>query len=617
MKFMGPTHGIRGFLLNLEGGPVIDPASMGWTWPMGILKTTLFIRIGLPESFLIRHKQATMKHSTIRTVCMRMLLAALLLVTGIHVPAQSVQDVTADSLSAAKKVGAPVAPYGDTLFLIATRTGSFGPQARAEAIAQRILRTGGHPFYTADSLRVDTVEDSHEVVYGEEVLVSISKQEAAAQGTSPGQLAVDHRARIAKAIEAHRDSVKWTTRAKEIALALLVAGIVFLLLRWVARAFRWTGRWLIDQKDQRIKGLMVRDYELFTADRSVNALLLLNKVFRWLTVLFILYIALPVLFGIFPWTQGLAAKLIGYVTGPLSGILTALWDFMPNLITIVVIFFVFHYVIKGLAFLRNEVERGALNLPGFYPDWAAPTFQLLRIILYAFMLVVVFPYLPGSESPVFRGVTVFLGALFTFGSAGSLSNIIAGLVLTYMRSFQLGDRVKIGEITGDVIEKTMLVTRVRTPMNEIISIPNSSVISSHTINYTSESVGRGLIIHTSVTIGYDVPWRQVHQLLIDAALATEMLKKEPMPFVHQISLDDFSVRYEIHGHTDQPGRQAHIYSALHQNIQDSFNGAGVEIMSPHYRAVRDGNRTTLAADKVPEDYQAPSFRVEDITTGKP
>jgi small-conductance mechanosensitive channel len=346
-----------------------------------------------------------------------------------------------------------------------------------------------------------------------------------------------------------------------------------------------------------------------TAERSLNALLLLNKVLRWLMVLFILYITLPVLFGIFPWTQDLAATLFGYVTRPLGGILSAVWHFLPNLITIVVIFFVFHYVIKGLAFLRNEVERGVLTLPGFYPDWAAPTFQLLRIVLYAFMLVVVFPYLPGSDSPIFRGVTVFLGALFTFGSAGSLSNIIAGLVLTYMRSFQISDRVMIGEVTGDVIEKTMLVTRVRTVKNEIISIPNSTVIGSHTINYTSESVGRGLILHSTITIGYDAPWRLVHELLIDAAKATEHLKAEPTPFVLQTSLDDFYVSYEINAYTDQPAKQALIYSQLYQNIQDRFNAAGVEIMSPGYVAARDGNASTIPADELPKDHVTPSFRV--------
>ena len=224
-----------------------------------------------------------------------------------------------------------------------------------------------------------------------------------------------------------------------------------------------------------------------------------------------------------------------------------------------------------------------------------------------FMIVVIFPYLPGSDSPVFQGVSVFLGFLFTFGSAGSLSNIIAGLVLTYMRLFKMGDRVKIGSISGDVIEKNMLVTRVRTTKNEIISIPNATVMNSHTINYSSDAPEKGLIMHSTITIGYDIPWRKMEEVLIKAALKTPLLLEDPAPFVLQTSLDDFYVSYQINAYTREPNKQATIYSNLHANIQDFCNEAGIEIMSPHYRAARDGNQSTIPADQLPKDYKAPSF----------
>lgn len=513
--------------------------------------------------------------------------------------------------------GVPVAPWSDTLFTLHGRVGSFTAAARAEAIEERLVRMGDDAFYEPDSLRTDTSSGACDVVYRDLVILSVVPADTLGEQLGRYALVKHWRHRIAVAVEAHRHSLKWTTLAKEFALALIVIVILVLLLRGVSRAFRWTKGWLERHTGTRIKGLKVRNYELFTAQRSVGALLLLNSVVRVLVVLLVLYLALPVLFGIFPWTRDLAGTLFGYVTRPLGNMFMGLWNFLPDLITIFVIAVVFHYAIKGLAFLRNEVQRGALTLPGFYPDWAAPTFQLLRIMLYAFMVVVIFPYLPGSDSPIFRGVTVFLGALFTFGSAGSLSNIIAGLMLTYMRAFQIGDRVMIGGVTGDVIERSMLVTRVRTIKNEIISIPNSSVIGSHTINYTSESVGRGLIVHSTVTIGYDAPWRQVHELLIGAAKDTEMIKNDPVPFVLQTSLDDFYVSYQINGFTDQPDKQASIYSLLHQNIQDRFNEAGVEIMSPRYIAARDGNTTTIAADKLPKNYVAPSFRVQDQTPRRP
>ena len=192
--------------------------------------------------------------------------------------------------------------------------------------------------------------------------------------------------------------------------------------------------------------------------------------------------------------------------------------------------------------------------------------------------------------------------------------MVAGLVITYMRPFKIGDRIKIGDITGDVIEKNMLVTRVRTIKNEEITIPNSSVLSGNTINYSSISKTEGLIIHTTVTIGYDIPWKDMHQALIDAALKTDMILKQPKPFVLQTSLDDFYVSYQINAYTKEPASQAQIYSELHKNIQDVCNERGLEILSPHYRSERDGNMTTIPADYLPEDYKAPEFNVK-LNTG--
>jgi small-conductance mechanosensitive channel len=226
------------------------------------------------------------------------------------------------------------------------------------------------------------------------------------------------------------------------------------------------------------------------------------------------------------------------------------------------------------------------------------------------MFIVIFPYLPGSDSTVFKGVSVFLGVLFSFGSAGSLSNIIAGLVITYMRLFKIGDRVKIGEVVGDVIEKTLLVTRVRTIKNEIISIPNSSIMNSHTLNYSSDAPENGLILHSTVTIGYDVPWKEIHQYLIDSALRTNHIEKDPKPFVLQTSLDDFYVSYQINAYTKTPNKQALIYSELHQNIQDTCNENSIEIMSPHFRGVRDGNSSNIPNKYKPTNYKPPYFNVK-------
>jgi small-conductance mechanosensitive channel len=224
-----------------------------------------------------------------------------------------------------------------------------------------------------------------------------------------------------------------------------------------------------------------------------------------------------------------------------------------------------------------------------------------------------FPYLPGAGSDAFKGVSLFVGVLFSLGSSGAVGNIVAGVVLTYTNAFRVGDRVQIGETVGDVVERTMLVTRVRTIKNVDITIPNGTVLASQVINFTTQAADRGLILHSTVTIGYDVPWRQVHELLIAAAGATENVLAEPAPFVLQTSLDDFYVSYQINAYTELPAVMAQTYSLLHQNIQDRFNEAGVEIMSPHYGALRDGNQATIPADHLAKGYRAPTFRLEQVS----
>ena len=439
--------------------------------------------------------------------------------------------------------------------------------------------------------------------------MSISENDAIWNNSSKLEYAKKCQYIISASVLRYKSETSFATLAKEIGLAILVLIVLGTLISLIRRLFKWTATKIQIQEEKRIKGIKIKNYTLFDAKKQVEALLTINNFLKWAFILILVYIALPILFGIFPWTRNFANTLLSYILDPLKNIALGLWNYLPNLITVIVIVIVFRYVLKGIGFLKNEIEKGDLNIPGFYADWANPTYQIIRVVVIAFMLVVIFPYLPGSDSPVFQGVSVFLGVLFTFGSSGSLSNIVAGLVLTYMRLFKIGDRVKIGEIVGDVIEKSLLVTRIKTIKNEIISIPNSTVMSSHTINYSSETVDKGLILHTTVTIGYDVPWKDMHQALLNAADRTDLLLKEPRPFVLQTSLDDFYVSYQINAHTKEANKQATIYSQLHSNIQDCCNEVGIEILSPHYRAERDGNMTTIPANYLSKDYKAPTFNV--------
>jgi small-conductance mechanosensitive channel len=336
-------------------------------------------------------------------------------------------------------------------------------------------------------------------------------------------------------------------------------------------------------------------------------------------VLVLLYFYLPLVFSFFPWTRGLATTLFGYIVSPLKVVWLAFVSYLPNVFFIGVILFVTHYIIKFIRLIFTEIGKGTITFPGFYRDWAGPTYKIIRFLVIAFAIVVILPYLPGSGSDAFKGVSVFFGVLFSLGSASSIANIVAGVVLTYMRAFDVGDRVKIADTIGDVVEKTLLATRIRTIKNVDITIPNAMVLGSHIINFSSSAQNRGLILHTGVTIGYDVPWKKVHELLINVARSTQNILAEPAPFVLQTSLDDFYVSYELNAYTDKPNIMAKIYSELHQNIQDKFNEAGIEIMSPHYSAMRDGNMTTIPESYLPKSYQAPSFRIFPLGNmfGKP
>lgn len=514
-----------------------------------------------------------------------------------------------DSLRRTAKAYPVIGFFQDTLFYIYNKSGSFTAQDRANAVDARVDELSDVFRFQRDSLKVVRGDVTTDVVFHDKIILSVSDNDAIWENSTRDALATEYKDIVANEVIKYQKETSFKTLAKEIGLALLLIILFVLIIKYIIKLFRWTRHKIISQKDEQIKGVRIKNYTLFDASSEVNFFLNINNILKWLLIILAVYIALPVIFGIFPWTKNFAATLFGYILDPIKKIGIAFWDFVPKLITIIVILFVFRYVFKGLRFIKDEIKNEQLKIPGFYPDWANPTYQIIRVLLFAFMVIIIYPYLPGSSSPVFKGVSVFLGFLFTFGSAGSLSNLISGLILTYMRLFKIGDRVKIGEQVGDVIEKSLLVTRLRTIKNEIVSIPNSTVMSSHTINYSSDAPGLGLIINTTVTIGYDVPWKDMHAALIDAALRTEYVLQDPKPFVLQTGLQDFYVSYQVNAYIRESNKQANIYSYLYQNIQDVCFERGIEIMSPHYFAARDGNATTIPPGYLPKDYKAPGFKV--------
>ena len=402
----------------------------------------------------------------------------------------------------------------------------------------------------------------------------------------------------------------------EIVLAALATALLLLLVWLSFRGRVLLERWVAHRLIDRLPELRIQQFTLVDRGNWLRVSSLLLRAVRLVLLLLAFYFYLPIVFSLFPPTWGIAVQLIDYVVQPLTFVAKAVLDYLPKLFFVVVIVAATKVLLRLLALLFRALTEGKIVIQGFYADWAKPTFNLVRLLVIAFAFVVVFPYLPGSSSPAFQGVSIFLGVLLSLGSSSAISNVIAGLVLTYMRPFQLGDYIRVNELEGDVVEKTLFVTRLRTVKYVEINITNSQIIGQPIINYSTMARQGGIVLHTSVTIGYDAPWATVEALLIEAARRSPRILSSPEPFVLQTALQDFYINYELNAWTDDPHHMALAYSELHRHIQDCFNEAGVEIMSPHYAALRDGNATSIPEPNRPTGYQTPRFRHHLNTDGR-
>ena len=489
--------------------------------------------------------------------------------------------------------GVPVVVEGDTLFYIYAKRGGHTPQQRAVMNATAITELGKRFNLKPDSLYLESSDIVTDLMYGDKVLASFTDQDGLWEGRTRDQLAADKRQIVVdKLKDMKKEHSLWQLGKRIIFFVLVLLGQYLLF---------WATTWLFQKlkiriqrlKDTKLKPISIQDYELLDTQKQVNLLIFLANILRYAFMLLQLVLTVPLLFSIFPQTEKLAYQIFSYIWNPVKSIFGGVIDYIPNLFTIFVICLAVKYLVRLVHYLATEVQSDRLKLNGFYPDWAMPTFHIIRFLLYAFMIAMIYPYLPGSDSGVFQGISVFVGLIVSLGSSTVIGNIIAGLVITYMRPFKLGDRIKLNDTTGNVIEKTPLVTRIRTPKNELVTIPNSFIMSSHTVNYSASARTYGLIIHAEVSIGYDVPWRKVHSLLLKAAQATQGVAADPEPFVLETELQDWYPVYQINAYITEADQLAQIYSNLYQSIQDVFAEADVEIMSPHYMAVRDGNETTI------------------------
>jgi small-conductance mechanosensitive channel len=476
---------------------------------------------------------------------------------------------------------APVVVDGDTLFQV-RGVSAYPAQRRATEIAGRIRDLASDRSLTVDSLRVEDTELGTKVVAAGRTVFVLVDADAQLEGISRHVLAEVYRLRTADAIRQYRadrdPGMLWSAVAR--AFGATIALVLGLML--TTRILRWLRATLERRFRHRLPDLGVGSVSVVRGEQLWQGM---HSTFRLLSVLvtlLLIYAYFNYVLVLFPWTRGLGHNLSAMLLRPLATLAAGAIAYLPNIIFLIVLALITKWVLRLSRLFFRRVADGTVTLGGFEPDWALPTDRIVRLLVIAFALVVAYPYIPGSGSDAFKGITLLTGLIFSLGSPSVIGNLVAGQSLAFRRAFKIGDRVKIGEHIGEVLQIRLLTTYLRSPKNEQVVIPNSTILNSEVINFTALAATRGLILHSIVGIGYETPWRQVEAMLLEAAGRTPGLLREPPPFVLQRALATFSVDYEINVYTDAPERMLPLYSALHANILDVFNEYGVQIMTPAY-----------------------------------
>ncbi len=475
---------------------------------------------------------------------------------------------------------APVEIDGNTLFRVRGAT-SLPAATRAANISGRIEAIAADPTIPLTSLRVSEADGLSWIMAGDRPVMTVTEADARLEQLSRQELAIAHLTRLRLTISEYREARK-PAAVREHLRDTLMAGLLAALAMAVVLVLNfWSGR-LISRVLERRAGAVQKS--IVKAERIHDAVRQVRHFITGALLLIILFQFASFALGRFPGTRYLANHLVSLVVDPLRVIGQGALEQLPNVVFLAVLTVVFRIALRVFRALFEAVERGTLRLPGFEADWAVPTYKIVRFAWIAFGVVVAYPYLPGSRSEAFKGVTIFVGVLFSLGSSSAIANVIAGYLLIYRRAFRIGDRVKIGETIGDVTDSRLQVTRLRSLKNEEVVIPNSTILNSEVTNYTALARTQGLILHTMVGIGYETPWRQVEAMLLLAAERTPGILRTPAPFVLQRALADYSVNYEINVFTDRADLLLELYHELHRRVLDVFNEYGVQIMTPSYMA---------------------------------
>lgn len=485
----------------------------------------------------------------------------------------------------------PVLTFGDTLFNVYGNIGSFTSKQRAKSIESKIDMLASNYLFVGDSIKLVDTGTYLNIVYEDEILMSVDSLQAAQESKTKLEAAQYYRGQIISSVELQLRNTSWQQILIQVAGVIGIVIVEYFILKWIRYTYRRCKVAIWKQRGKKIKGI----FGIIDDHRAMLTTISIAKVIKFLVVLIFLYLGLLAIFKLFPYTKHLSDQLLEYVLSPLRVVGKSIRAYMPKLFTILVIVVIFKYIQKFVRSLAEKIATNKITIKGFYPDWAIPTYNLVSGLLFIFMFILIFPYLPNSDSQIFQGVSVFAGIMLSLGSTSVIGNLVAGLVITYMRPFKLGDRIKLGEFTGDVLEKTALVTRIKTPKNEVITIPNSNIMSAQTVNYSQSAKEYGLILYLTIGAGYHVPWQKVHEMLYEVASRTEHVMKRQKPFILQDQFRDFYVDYQLNVYIRDAKLSAKVYSDLRQHAQDVFAENNIEMVAPHYSVNRvvDGEDTTV------------------------
>lgn len=479
--------------------------------------------------------------------------------------------------------GAPLVIEGDTLLYIYASLGGEDPVHRVASAARRITVVGKSLTMKVDSMHIFESEYTADIMCGEMVLLRVSDLDGLWNGLSRNELAEQQMKILGDKIDHLHGQYGMKAKLHGFgwAIALVVVQIVMFML--TALFIRHLRRKIYKGSGGKLKPLVIKDYELLSIQQVKRILLILTRVLQVILVIVQLIISLPLLFSIFPETEKFTWQMINYIWEPLRDMAIAIFYYIPNLIRIILVILVVRWILKGLRHVTDAVASGSLRFDRFYQDWAEPTYQIVRIFIVTFSVVVVWPWLPGSDTGIFKGVSIFVAALFSLGSTTTIGNLISGIIITYMRPFLVGDYVRIGEREGIVVEKNAFITRLRDIKGNMITVPNNSMLSQQTVNYTAAARRNGgCIVHSDFTFTYKVPRKIVEEYLLEGAGRCQLLMKEPKPFVLVTALEDFYTHYEINGYTMETERLFEVYSELHKNIVDVFAEHDLDPTSSHF-----------------------------------